>query len=372
MNQRMDSKDFPMTNFSPANPYNTLPHLPPDVDLEVPIILKACIEANKELAKLKMAEKLIPNQTVLINSIPLLESQASSAIENIVTTTDDLFRYADQAIALASSEIKETLRYRTALYQGVSSIKQRPLNISTICEICSIIRGIDTNVRKLPGTTLINDITKEKIYTPPEGEELIRQLLTNWQDYLHQNDQIDPLIKLAVQHYQFEAIHPFTDGNGRTGRIINLLFLVDKGLLDTPILYLSRYIIQNKSNYYLNLLRVSTHQAWNEWVLYILEAIKETAKWTTNKIILIQELIVNTCAYIQSKSPQIYNKDLVELLFIQPYVRIHNLVENLSIGRFTASKHLKILCEIGVLEEIKVGRDKIFINKKFLDLLKEQ
>lgn len=358
-------------NFDPAKPYNTLPHLPPKVELEIPLILKACIGANKELAKLKMAEKLIPNQTVLINSIPLLESQASSAIENIVTTTDDLFRYADQITTLTSSEIKETLRYRTALYQGVHSIKQRPLNISTVCEICSIIRGVTTNVRKLPGTTLINDLTKEKIYTPPEGEELIRQLLTNWQDYLHQNDQIDPLVKLAVQHYQFEAIHPFNDGNGRIGRIINLLFLVDKGLLDTPVLYLSRYIIQNKSDYYTKLLRVSTHQDWNGWVLYILEAVKETAKWTTDKIISIQQLIGETCTYIQSKSSQIYNKDLVELLFTQPYVRIHNLVEGLSMGRFTASKHLKILCEIGVLEEMKVGRDKIFINKKFLDLLKE-
>ncbi|MBA3815763.1 MAG: Fic family protein [Parachlamydiaceae bacterium] len=359
-----------MSNFKPETPYNTIPMLPPKFDLETPLILKACIEANKELAKLKMAERLIPNQTVLINTIPLLESQASSAIENIVTTTDDLFKYADSQSTTISPEIKETLRYRTALYQGLILIKQRPLNISTVCEVCSIIHGVEFDVRKLPGTTLINDLTREKIYTPPEGEELLRKLLTNWQNYLHLDDQIDPLIKLAVQHYQFEAIHPFTDGNGRTGRIINLLYLIDQNLLDTPILYLSRYIIQNKSNYYSNLLRVTTHEAWSEWVLYFMEAIRETAIWTTNKIISIHKLINDTCSYVQQQAPLIYNKDLVELLFIQPYIRIGNIVEHNHIGRFTASKHLKILCDIDVLEEIKVGREKIFINKKFLNLLK--
>ncbi len=361
-----------MTGFNPEIPYNNLPHLPPKFDLETPIILKACIEANKELAKLKMAERLIPNQTVLINSIPILESQASSAIENIVTTTDDLFKYADSNSTMISSEVKETLSYRTALYQGFKSIKQRPLSISTVCEICSVIRAVEVNVRNLPGTALVNDVTKKKIYTPPEGEERLRILLSNWQNYLHVDDKIDPLIKLAVQHYQFEAIHPFSDGNGRTGRIINLLYLVEKGLLDTPILYLSRYIIQHKSSYYSNLLRVTTHQAWNEWILYFLEAVRETAQWTTKKIIAIQELIADTCVFVQNKAPLVYNKDLIELLFVQPYVRIGNLVEHNFVGRFTASKHLKILCEIGVLVEIKIGREKLFINKKFLDMLQEK
>lgn len=200
----------------------------------------------------------------------------------------------------------------------------------------------------------------------------MRELLLNWQTYLHQNDHIDPLIKLAVQHYQFEAIHPFTDGNGRTGRIINLLYLVDQDLLDTPILYLSRYIIQNKASYYSNLLRVTTHQAWTDWILYFLEAVRETAKWTTKKIISIQNLINDTCAFVQNKAPVVYNKDLIELLFIQPYIRIDNLVKQKLMGRFTASKHLKILCKIGLLEEVKAGREKLFINKKFLDLLKEK
>lgn len=361
-----------MNTFDPGKPYNNLPLLPPKANLETPEIFKACIEANKELAKLKMAERLIPNQTVLINSIPLLESQASSAIENIVTTTDDLFKYADNTSSHVSSAIKETLRYRSALYQGILSIKKRPLSVSTVCEICSIIREVEVDLRTLPGTTLINDQTKEKIYTPPEGGALLRSLLANWEMYLHQEDGTDPLIKLAIQHYQFEAIHPFTDGNGRTGRIVNLLYLVDKGLLDTPILYLSNYIIQHKSNYYENLLGVTTQQAWSTWILYFLESVRETAKWTTKKIIAIQDLINETCAFIQEKAPFIYKKDLVELLFVQPYIRIENIVEHKLAGRQTASKHLKMLCDLEVLIEVKSGRDKLFINKKFLDLLKQK
>lgn len=358
--------------FDPSKPYNNLPLLPPKIDLETPIILKACIEANKELAKLKMAERLIPNQTVLINCIPLLESQASSAIENIVTTTDDLFKYADSKSESISHEIKETLRYRTALYQGVKSIKERPMSISTVCEICSIIREVEVGIRNLPGTTLINDITKETIYTPPSGEELLRTLLSNWQNYLYQDDSIDPLIKLAIQHYQFEAIHPFTDGNGRTGRIINLLFLVDKGLLDAPILYLSKYIMQHKPQYYKNILNVTMNDAWADWVLYMLEGVQQTAKWTTRKIIAIQDLINETCAFIQNKAPFMYKKDLVELLFVQPYVRIGNLVEHKVAERQTAAKYLNALRDIGVLEDVKAGREKLFINKKLLDLLKQK
>src|ERR1700733_15309020 len=186
--------------FNPEYPFNDLPLLSSSINLETPLILKACIEANKELAKLKMAERLIPNQTVLINSIPLLESQASSAIENIVTTTDELFEHAeDRHSSSMTSATKETLRYREALYAGYRSLQTRPLSIAMICEICSTIRQVETEVRKLPGTALINDLTRKKIYTPPEGEELLRRLLTNWQNYLHQKDDVDPLIKLAVQ-----------------------------------------------------------------------------------------------------------------------------------------------------------------------------
>lgn len=362
-----------MNNFDPEIPYNDLPVLPPGIDLEIPSVLKACIRANKELAKLKIAERLIPNQTVLINSIPLLESQASSAIENIVTTTDELFEHAQDSSPTMSPATKETLQYRQALYQGYASLKERPLSASVVCQICSTIRLIETNIRKLSGTALVNDSTGEKIYTPPEGEERLRELLTNWQNYLHQNDDgVDPLIKLAVQHYQFEAIHPFSDGNGRTGRIINLLYLIEQGLLDTPILYLSGYIIKNKSEYYRKLLQVTTNGAWIEWVLYFLDGIFETSKWTMSRIFAIQELMEESSSLIKSKAPSIYSKELIELLFTQPYVRIQNLIDSSDIGRFTASKRLKILCDIGILEEVKRGREKLFINHRFLNLLKKK
>jgi Fic family protein len=361
-----------MATFDPDLPFNKLPFLPPQIHIETPSILKACIEAHKELAQLKIAERLIPNQTVLINSIPLLESQASSAIENIVTTTDELFEHAQGQKTAMNFATKETLRYRQALYQGYQALKTRPLSIAMICSICTTIREVHTDVRNLPGTALINDLTRKKIYTPPEGEMLLRQLLTNWQEYLHQEDGIDPLIKLAIQHYQFEAIHPFSDGNGRSGRIVNLLYLIEKGLLDTPVLYLSSYIIKNKAQYYEKLLKVTTHEAWEEWVLYFLTAIRETSKWTTKRIFEIQDLIKDSRTFIKSRAPHIYNKEFVELLFVQPYVRISNLVDTNLMGRDTASKHLKILCEIGFLKELKRGREKLFINHQFLNLLKQQ
>lgn len=360
-----------MKKFDPKTPYNELPILPPNIDLEIPSVLKACIKANKELAKLKIAERLIPNQTVLINSIPLLESQASSAIENIVTTTDELFEHAQDSSLTMSPATKETLQYRRALYQGYKSLKERPLSTSVVCEICSAIRLIEANIRKLPGTALANDSTGEIIYTPPQGEERLRDLLTNWQNYLHRDDDVDPLIKLAVQHYQFEAIHPFSDGNGRTGRIVNLLYLIQQGLLDTPILYLSGYIIKNKSEYYRKLLQVTTHGAWVEWVLYFLDGVFETSKWTMAKIFAIQELMEESSSLIKSKASAIYSKELIELLFTQPYVRIQNLIDSSDISRFTASKRLKILCDIGFLEEEKRGREKLFINHQFLSLLKK-
>lgn len=362
-----------MKDFNPEVPYNELSPLPPQADLESPLILKACIEAHKELAKLKIAERLIPNQTVLINSIPLLESQASSAIENIVTTTDELFEHAQNSLQIMAPATKETLQYRQALYQGYRLLKERPLSIAVICDICTVIRQIETSVRSLPGTTLINDSSGETIYTPPEEKERLTLLLKNWQTYIHQDeDGVDPLIKLAVQHYQFEAIHPFSDGNGRTGRIINLLYLIQRGLLDTPILYLSGYIIKNKSDYYSKLLKVTTEGAWSEWVLYFLDAICETSKWTMTKVLAIQKLVEESSLFIKSKAPAIYSRELVELLFTQPYVRIQNLVDSEGIGRDTASKRLKILRNIEFLTEVKKGKEKLFINHRFLSLLKKK
>ncbi len=360
--------------FDPSRPYNDLPPLPPRADIETRAVLKACIEARVALAELKQAGELIPNQTVLINSIPLLEAQASSEIENIVTTTDRLFQYADDRSGSADPATKEALRYRTALREGFESLSRHPLTTRTAVNVCQTIKGTDIDIRNTPGTTLMNDVTGERIYTPPEGEALIRDKLANWERFLHEATDIDPLVRMAIGHYQFEAIHPFIDGNGRTGRVLNLLYLVDQGLLDTPVLYLSRAIIQNKADYYRLLLGVTREmnnaKAWEDWILYMLHAVADTARWTTGRIRAIRSLMQDTADKARRDAPQIYSRELVELIFEQPYCRIGNLVDAGLAHRQTASTHLKKLCDIGILREEKAGREKLFINPALLRMLK--
>ncbi|MEA3247867.1 MAG: Fic family protein [Gemmatimonadota bacterium] len=356
--------------FNPAKAYNQLPPLPPRADLESRAVLKACIEARAAVAELKQAERLLPNQDVLINTIPLLEAQASSEIENIVTTTDQLFRYAQpDRESLADSATKEALRYRTALRRGVEMLGKRPLTTATAVEVCRTLLGVNLDIRRVPGTALVNQATGKVVYTPPDGEPHLRSLLANWERFLHDTEEIDPLIRMAVAHYQFEAIHPFTDGNGRTGRIINLLFLVEQELLELPVLYLSRAIIGNKADYYGLLLAVTTRDAWEDWILFMLRAIAETAKWTTERIHAIRKLMQETAEYVKAEGLGAYNRDLVELIFVQPYCRIRNVVEAGIAERQTAAVYLKQLASMGVLREVKVGREKLFINPRLMRLL---
>lgn len=357
-------------SFTPTKPFNALPELPPKRDVETRAVLKSCIKARAAIAELKVAGDLIPNQTVLINSIPLIEAQASSEIENIVTTTDRLFQYVGEGPSGADPATKEALRYRTALFDGYESLKRRPMSVNTAVEVCSTIKGVAMDIRKTPGTALANDATGEVIYTPPEGEASLRTLLQNWERYLHEAADVDPLIRMAVGHYQFEAIHPFTDGNGRTGRVINLLFLVEQELLSSPILYLSRYIIRNKARYYELLLGVTKEAAWEEWILFMLKAVSETARSTTEKISDIRQLIEKMAVQIREAAPKIYSRELLELIFVQPYCRIGDVVDAGLAKRQTASVHLKTLCEIGVLEERQAGREKLFVNPAFLELLR--
>jgi Fic family protein len=361
-----------MPNFSPTQPYNDLPLLPPSADLETRSILKACIEARAALAALKQAGELIPNQAVLINTIPILEAQASSAIENIVTTADRLFKYAQNTEAQTDPATKEALQYGTALHCGFKTIQTKPLVTTIAVEVCSMIKGVEMNIRRTPGTALFNESTREVIYTPPEGEDCLRQMLVNWEQFIHQEENFDPLIRMAVMHYQFEAIHPFTDGNGRTGRILNLLFLIEQGLLDIPVLYLSRYIINHKDEYYRSLLEVTTHSYWEAWICFMLRAIEETARWTTNKIRAIYQLMNLTANYVRENLPKIYSRELIELFFTQPYCRISNLVESGVAKRQTASVYLKELTTLGILREVKVGREKLFIHPQFLKLLTDE
>jgi Fic family protein len=356
-------------SFRPDQPFNALPPLPPTGEVESRRVLKACIEARAALAELKVAGDLIPNQTVLINSIPLLEAQASSEIENIVTTTDRLFSFADRSDAQADPATKEALRYRRALREGFRGLAQRPITTATAIEICRTLRGVELDIRATPGTALANQSTGEIIYTPPEGQAQLRELLGNWERYLHEHEDTDPLIRMAVGHYQFEAIHPFTDGNGRTGRVINLLFLIEKGLLKLPVLYLSGYIIRHKSEYYTLLLKVTTDQAWEDWIMFMLRAVLETAQWTSRIIPAIRSLLDETADKIRREANGVYSRELAELIFVQPYCRISNLVDAGIAQRQSASTYLKKLAELGVLEERKVGREKLFINPAFLRLL---
>ena len=353
-------------------PYNSLPTLPPAADLESKAVLKACISARAALAELKQAAELIPNQTMLINTIPLLEAKDSSEIENIVTTTDRLFQHAQGHLlgsTLADPATKEALRYRSALHRGYLSLKDRPLCTATAVDICRTIKGVDLDIRRTPGTQLANDRTGEVIYTPPEGEARLRDLLADWERFLHNEDTLDPLVRMAVGHYQFEAIHPFIDGNGRAGRVLNILYLIQQDLLGLPILYLSRHLIAHRADYYRLLLDVTRSQAWQPWLLFMLQAVEATSKWTSAKIAAIRSLAEHTTEHVRKRLPKIYSRELVEVVFEQPYCRIANLVDKGIAQRQAASRYLKDLVALGVLREMQLGKEKLFIHPKLMQLL---
>lgn len=356
------------SNWRPDQPYDDLPTMPPGCDLETRVVLKECIAARSALAELKRATELIPNPQMLINTLPVLEARASSEIENIVTTTDALFRHLGSE-GPADAATKEASRYRAALLEGFGSLRERPLSTRTAETVCTRIRGIEMSVRRVPGTALENASTGEIIYTPPATEARVRALLGNWESFLHAEDDLDLVVRMAAAHYQFEAIHPFTDGNGRTGRVLNSLFLVSVGLLPLPILYLSRYIIAHKAEYYDRLLDVTAHGEWEPWLVYMLRGVAETSEWTTGKITAIRRLADETTEFVRSRLPKIYSRELVDVLFEQPYARIANVVDAGIVARQAASRYLKALVSIGLLEEEEAGRERLFINRRLLALL---
>jgi Fic family protein len=357
--------------FDPRKPYNDLPPLPPPIDLETRAVLKKAINANRALAELKGAGDLIPNQAILINSIPLQEAKASSEIENIVTTSDALYRAAANETATIDSSTKEVLRYRTALKRGYDLLAERPLSTNLMIEVCRILRDTDIDVRKVPGTAIANQATGDVLYTPPEGESVIREKLYNLEEFMHAEDDLDPLIRLAVMHYQFEAIHPFHDGNGRTGRILNILYLVERGLLKIPVLYLSRYIIHNKSQYYRLLREVTEQQTWEPWILYMLTAVEETARGTCERIVAIRDLLEETVSSCREKLPgRVYSRELIDLVFVQPYCKIAFLVDAGIAERKTAGSYLQELEKVGVLNSVRVGKERIYINPRLMELLR--
>lgn len=356
--------------FNKESLYNDLSLLPPKIELETKEILKATISANKALAELKGVAKTIPNQSILISTLPLQEARLSSEIENVITTNDKLYEAIASSANNFDPQTKEVLRYREALWEGYKELQVRKLLTTNLyIRIYQKIKETNASIRVTPGTKISNS-KGEIVYTPPEGEELIRNKLRNLEEFIHADDELDDLIKMALIHYQFEAIHPFSDGNGRTGRIINVLYLILKGQLDLPILYLSKYIIENKKKYYKRLRNVTEKNEWQPWVLYILDAIKETAEFTSAKIILIKNLLDKTTEEAKKKLPsRVYSKELIELIFEEPYSKTKFVVNAGIAKRQTAAEYLKELEKVGLLKSKKVGREILYLNYKLQKIL---
>lgn len=358
---------------SPEHPYNDLPLLPPPREkLETIPVLRQAHKTAAALGELKGLSNTLPNPDILLNAVILREATASSEIENIITTQDRLYQALSLKNVEADAATKEVLRYREALLTGYRFLQERGfLSTNAILKIQQVLEENSAGLRRLPGTALRNAATGAVIYTPPDDYDTILHLMNNLEKYWHEDDNLSPFIRLAVQHYQFESIHPFYDGNGRTGRILNVLFLISNGLLDKPVLYLSQYIIDHKADYYRLLQEVRTHDRWEEWILYMSRTVEVTALETIGKIRQINALFDQTAEVVRLEKPKIYSKDLLELLFVQPYCRIELLVEYLGISRPTASRYLHELSAMGLLSTKQVWKETLFIHDALLGLLRK-
>lgn len=358
---------------SPEKPYNGLPLLPPPRDrIETVNVLRQLVKSSVALAELKGLAATLPNPSILLNAVILKEARISSEIENVITTQDKLYQALSAKGVEPDPATKEVLRYREAALYGFRFIRKNGfLSTNAILGIQEILEESKSGIRKLPGTALRNASTGKVIYTPPDAPEIIQRLMGNLESYLNERDEISPLIRMAVQHYQFESIHPFYDGNGRTGRIINVLHVMLNDLLDSPILYLSHFIIRNKSDYYRLLQEVRTKGAWEDWVLFMLRGVEETARDTISQIREINKLFLRTQERMKASAPKMYSKELIEILFEHPYCKAEILVKQLKISRITASKYLKQLEAIGVLKSRRVWKETLYINTRLFDLLKK-
>ncbi|OGH00147.1 MAG: addiction module protein [Candidatus Lambdaproteobacteria bacterium RIFOXYD1_FULL_56_27] len=348
----------------------TLSSLPPKQVVETIPVLRQAALAHRRLAELKGVSKSIPNQGILINTLALQEAKDSSAIENIITTHDDLFKGAIVSTPSIKPAVKEVRNYSNALRTGFQGVLDRQLLTNNLLiEIHRILEGSRTGFRKLPGTSLKNEQTKEVVYTPPSPEQ-IPALMSNLEKFINEEAffAADPLVKMAILHFQFESIHPFYDGNGRTGRIVNVLYLVLQNLLEIPVLYLSRYIIQNKTEYYRLLQKVRDDEDWESWILYMLKAVEMTAQETTQLVEGIHGALLDYKHKIR-KAHKFYSQDLVNNLFYHPYTKIAFLMKDLKVSRLTAASYLDQLCQDGLLHKEKVGRSNYFINKALIKLL---
>ncbi|WP_419802237.1 Fic family protein [Mucilaginibacter sp.] len=358
--------------YHPEKPYNELPALPPIIEIETVAILKKTIAASRALSELKGAITNLPNPTLFIDTIYLQEAQASSAIENIITTQDELFKATITDRNIENTAVKEVIHYKDALWFGFEQLEKRPvLTTNLFISIMQLIKKNQSGIRNTPGTKLTNPANGQSVYTPPEGEEIIRGKLKDLEDFIHAEDNIDPLIKLALIHYQFEAIHPFSDGNGRTGRIILLLYLKQVGLLELPALYLSNYIIDHKNDYYLKLRMVTEKGDWQTWIMYMLDMVEQTAIKGRQQITKIELLMSKMGSEIHKELPRVYSKDLMEVLFKLPYTK-RFFLEKAGLGNLkTVGNYLNDLEKAGFLKSELVGKEKLYLNFELMKILKK-
>lgn len=357
-----------MTPWNAEEPYNDLAPLSEDVPLDLSKLSPMLIEARVQLARLDEVSKTLTNPMILVNAIAVVEAQASSAIENIVTTNDKLFQNRAVGADPIDSETLTAMRNRSALQTAYQRVQRAPISAALAKQVCSELLGFEVGYRKGSGTYIGSP--SRRVYTPPDGERLIANMLDDWQSFVNQSQRLDPLIVLALSHYQFEAIHPFSDGNGRTGRILNVAFLVEKGLLEMPVIHLSRAISARRDEYYERLLAVTAQQKWQEWVQFFLEVLAWSA---IQSIQQVKELTTFQKSLVQSFRGNTFKHglpdQLVRVLFERPYCLIGHVVDACQVSRPTAAKWLEELEKLEVLKSVRIGREKYFINHKMLEVL---
>ena len=361
-----------MAVFNKDIPYNDLPLLPPKKELETTAVLRKTISASRALSKLNGAITNLPNPRLFLDTIHLQEAKASSEIENIITTNDDLYQAIVADKKFDNPAAKEVISYKEALWHGLEQLEKKPIITTNLCiEIVQRIKQNTSEIRKTSGTTLSNS-QGGTIYTPPSGESIIRDKLANLEKFINEPSKLDPLIKMALMHYQFEAIHPFADGNGRTGRILLLLYLKLEKLLDVPAIYLSEYIINNKAAYYKRLRLVTEKDDWEGWILYMLDMIEITSKKGIFRLESIIALMESISTEIKERLPKAYSKELIEILFRLPYTkRQHLMDEGLGTPK-TVGNYLRELEQAGFLHSFKVGKEKLYLNYQLMEILEKK
>tara|TARA_R110001599_G_scaffold59154_1_gene164180 strand:- start:690 stop:1772 length:1083 start_codon:yes stop_codon:yes gene_type:complete len=360
-----------MEKFDKTVPYNDLPLLPPNVNLETKAILRKTIHASRALANLNGAIINLPNPRLFLDTIQLQEAKGSSEIENIITTNDDLYKSLVAEKIFDNPASKEVINYKEALWYALEQIESKPFITTNLCiEIMQRIKANSSGIRVIPGTTLSN-LKGQIIYTPPEGEEIIRAKLADLEKFINERSELDPLIKMALMHYQFEAIHPFSDGNGRTGRIMLILYLKLERLLDIPAIYLSEYIIEHKTEYYRKLRLVTEKEDWEGWILYMLDMIEITAKKGLNRLEHIMKLMEAMSREIKTELPKVYSKELIEILFKLPYTKRKYLIDAQLGTPKTVGNYLILLEANGFLKSQKIGKEKLYLNQRLMNVLEE-